>query len=106
LFEGERRLPKFQHDEAFYYLAFRSLTSALEQVHCHANNDLNLIMIGCHMFVDDGRSILGCFGLTTIKNKRDDSIIMAQHRGLYFAAPENIDYVKERRGYVGPPGHI
>ncbi|KAF2962795.1 hypothetical protein GQX73_g10778 [Xylaria multiplex] len=112
LLEGERRLPKFQHDDVFY-LAFCGLASALEQVHCYANDDLKLEMIGCHhdlkprnVFVDDGRFILGDFGLASMKDKREDPTILAQDRDLYFAAPENIDYVEGIRGQVGPPGDI
>ncbi|TGJ81232.1 hypothetical protein E0Z10_g7550, partial [Xylaria hypoxylon] len=111
LLEGEWRLPKFQHDDAFY-LAFCSLASALEHVHYYANDDLGLEMIGCHhdlkprnVFVDDGRFVLGDFGLSTINDKRHPTVL-AQDRDLYFAAPENIDYVKEIRGQVGPPGDI
>ncbi|KAJ3576580.1 hypothetical protein NPX13_g3650 [Xylaria arbuscula] len=112
LLEREQRPPKFQHDDAFY-LAFCGLASALEQVHYYANNDLGLEMVGCHhdlkprnVFVDDGRFILGDFGLSTMKDKCDDPTTLAQDRDLYFAAPENIDYVEAKRGQVGPSGDI
>ncbi|KAJ8114155.1 hypothetical protein ONZ43_g4970 [Nemania bipapillata] len=104
LLEREQRLSKFQHDDAFY-LAFCSLASVLEHVHCYANDDLGLEMVGCHhdlkprnVFVDDGRFILGDFGLSTMKDRGDDPKILAQDRDMYFAAPENTDYVQGTRG--------
>ncbi|KAL8367413.1 hypothetical protein RB599_003344 [Gaeumannomyces hyphopodioides] len=73
-------------------------------VHCYANDDLKLKMIGCHhdlkprnVLVDGGRFILA---------EVVDPTTLAQDRDLYFAAPENIDYVNSIRRPVGPPGDI
>ncbi|RSM01319.1 hypothetical protein CEP52_008626 [Fusarium oligoseptatum] len=91
--------PETLRDDETIYRAICGLASALENLHCFSNDDMDLKLLGCHhdlkpknILVDGARFILADFGLSKITSSQEELEHLDVDRDANFEAPERRDY--------------
>ncbi|RSM07724.1 hypothetical protein CDV31_008504 [Fusarium ambrosium] len=91
--------PEALRDDETIYRAICGLASALENLHCFSNDDMDLKLLGCHhdlkpknILVDGARFILADFGLSKITSSQEELEHLDVDRDANFEAPERRDY--------------
>ncbi|KAK7422184.1 hypothetical protein QQZ08_009652 [Neonectria magnoliae] len=94
--------PEALSDDETIYRAICGLTSALKNLHCFSNDDMDLKLLGCHhdlkpknVLVDGARFILADFGLSKITSSQEELEHLDVDRDANFEAPERRDYTVE-----------
>ncbi|RMJ08918.1 hypothetical protein CDV36_011443 [Fusarium kuroshium] len=94
--------PEALSDDETIYRAICGLASALENLHCFSNDDMDLKLLGCHhdlkpknVLVDGARFILADFGLSKITSSQEELEHLDVDRDANFEAPERRNYTVE-----------